>query len=77
MNNINPVIMNINASLFQSKQREKELCRQVKTLRRQLDAERRAYDHLTELVQDFTTELANYAKTFSGAHTSPRKNGTQ
>jgi len=62
MNNVNPMVMNINASLFQSEQRVRELSHLVKTLRRQLDAERRAYEQLNQTVHRFAAELEEYAK---------------
>lgn len=77
MNDVNPVIWNINATLFQSEQKVRELCHLVKTLRRQLVAEQKAYRRLNQLVQDFTTELGNYAESLSGAGTTPDANGTQ
>jgi len=77
MNNTKPVIWNINASLFQCEQQNRELRHLVATLRRQLVAERKAYYELNQVIQQFTTELGNYAETLSGADTTPRKNGIQ
>jgi len=75
MNDLNPVIWNINASLFLSEHHVKVLKLQVASLRRQLDAERRAYRKLNQLVQQFTTELGNYAESLSGAGTTPNEKG--
>lgn len=71
------MIWNINASLFQSEQRVRELCHLVATLRRQLVAEQKAYRNLNQLVRTFTTELENYANSLSNAETTPDANGTQ
>ena len=75
MNDTKPVIWNINASLYQSNQRVRALSHMVATLRRQLVAERKAYTHLHELVQEFTTRLTDYAESLSDASTTPNEKG--
>lgn len=77
MNDVNPMIWNINASLFLAEQDIKALRQLVETLYRRLAAERELNLDLKRQVCDFAERLTGYAKDLPGADTTPNANGTR
>lgn len=76
MNNVNPVIWNINATLFQSEQRVKQLTQKLARVETQLAAEHKAYKQLEATLLDFVRKLKSYADSLPGASIAPKANGT-
>lgn len=77
MNNVNPVIQNINAILYMSEQRVKELTQKLARVETQLAAERKAYGELETTLSEFVRELEHYAISLCGASIAPNANGTE
>lgn len=76
MNNVNPVIWNINATLFQSEQRVKALTQKLARVELELAAEHKAYKQLEATLFEFLRRLKCYADSLPGASIPPKANGT-
>ena len=77
MNSVNPVIWNINATLFQSEQRVKELTQKLARVEIQLAAEQKANKRLESALLDFVRKLRSYADSLPGASIAPKANGIE
>lgn len=77
MNNVNPVIWNINASLFASQQRVKELTHKLARVELQLAATEKSYKQLETTLLEYVRKLKDYADSLPGASIAPKANGIE